>query len=679
MSLEPSQGLALLQLDMANAFNSCDRARLLSELYALPELQSVYRIADFAYSQPSTLVLSGCDGQCIQSEQGVRQGDPLSALLFCVYMKRLLEQVAAETGVRVYGFFDDVNLLGTPQQLMAALTHLQSALPQASLQVNTAKSHFVFFHDSLTPLSAAVRDTLSAHNIEYHHRWAGVVGAVVGKDEAAIRDGMRSTLSGAGGHDAFFRRLQLDDMPLQTAMLLLRGSMVPSLNYHLRCVAPTCIEDEARLFDQRMLTAAMDKLGLDEAERTERTATLLQRKLRDGGWGLTPAVRTSPAAYLGSMAACHTEPSFAPYSGADTTLPSSTLLYAWLDDSMQRVWRAADNDQYSADIEPLLPVTAGAFFAHYATADFATTSTLQRSLSAKANQFTLKAAVKRMKEQAWGKQGDKWQWAHHKATTAQGAWGWRVVKPECPQQRLANVEYAVAARMSLDLAPFPARAMVQLPEHCPYCRHNRTGAPVPLLNDPWHWLACSALTGGELGRRHDAVADAIAHVAGQVGAQVRREVAGLDPDSNQRPDLQLAFPGRLLLSDVVVSHTLSAGYVTCSKSSVAMKELVKDKKYASVAARLGAELINCSVDACGGLGNGALRLAHAIGEEGERWSVGTWHSTLIERQLLGSIAVAVQRGNALTMLCGYTRLAGGQRVGRRGREMGVRTMGSRAM
>jgi hypothetical protein len=166
------------------------------------------------------------------------------------------------------------------------------------------------------------------------------------------------------------------------------------------------------------------------------------------------------------------------------------------------------------------------------------------------------------------------------------------------------------------------------------------------------------------------VADVIARVAWQEGAQVQREVTGLDPDSNQRPDVQLAFPGRLLLSDVVVSHTLSAGYIACSKSSVAMKELVKDKKYAGVAARLGAELTNCSVDACGGLGRGALRLARAIGEEGERWSAGTWHSTLIERQLLGSIAVAVQRGKALTMLSGYTRLASRQRATQRGMRLG---------
>ena len=154
--IDTDKRLVMLQLDITNAFNSCDRTRLLSELYVLSGLQSVYRIADFAYSQPSALVLSGCDGLMIDSAHGVRQGDPLSALLFCVYMRETLQQVSEETGVKVYGFFYDINLLGTPQQLMAALTHLQQLLPAVSLRLNTAKRHFTYFHDSLTPLTAAV-------------------------------------------------------------------------------------------------------------------------------------------------------------------------------------------------------------------------------------------------------------------------------------------------------------------------------------------------------------------------------------------------------------------------------------------------------------------------------------------------------------------------------------------
>ena len=84
---------------------------------------------------------------------------------------------------------------------------------------------------------------------------------------------------------------------------------------------------------------------------------------------------------------------------------------------------------------------------------------------------------------------------------------------------------------------------------------------------------------------------------------------------------------------------------------------VKNKKYAGVAAaaRIGAELLNVSLDSCGGMAADAVRLVAAIGEEGERWSMGTWSSGEIERQLLGAMAVAVQRGNALALLAGYTR------------------------
>ena len=519
--VDTDKRLALLQLDIANAFNSCDRARLLRELYALPGLQSLYRIADFAYSQPSVLVLAGSDGLMIESAQGVRQGDPLSALLFFIYVREVLQQVSGKTGVRVYGFFDDISLLGTPQQLLEALSRLQHSLPPVALQLTTAKSHFTYFHDHLTPLTLTARNVLSAADIQLHHDWVGVVGAVVGRDDAAIRAGMHSVLSGAGNYDAFLRRLQLDEMPIQSAMLLLRQSMVPAFNYYLRCIAPGCIEDEARRFDQRVLEAAMDKLGLDEDERGVRTTTLLQRKLRDGGWSLVSVVRSSPAAFLGSLSVCHAEPAFVSYS-TDVQLPHTSLLHGWIGDTLQRVRGSAPGDRYQADVEPLLPASASTFFSFHSAADPSVTTKLQHALNAKANEHTVAAAVQHMKEQS--RRGDRWGWAHHKTITARGAWDWKVTRPEDPHLRLSDVEYAIAARLHLDLRPLPARSMAVLPEHCTQCRHRVTGAPVSLRNEPWHWLSCANTARGEVSRRHNAVADAVARVAWLVGAQVRREV-----------------------------------------------------------------------------------------------------------------------------------------------------------
>lgn len=165
---------------------------------------------------------------------------------------------------------------------------------------------------------------------------------------------------------------------------------------------------------------------------------------------------------------------------------------------------------------------------------------------------------------------------------------------------------------------------------------------------------------GELTRRHDAVVEAISHVARQVGAQVSTEVKGLNPLSNQRPDIQIVFLGRLILTDVTISHSLTPAQVKIGRTATVSRQGTKNARYAGIASRLGAEPLNVSIDSCGGLANSALELVRAIGEEGERWSAGTWTSGIIERQLLGAIAVAVQRGNALAMLTGYTRSAGVQ-------------------
>jgi hypothetical protein len=157
-----------------------------------------------------------------------------------------------------------------------------------------------------------------------------------------------------------------------------------------------------------------------------------------------------------------------------------------------------------------------------------------------------------------------------------------------------------------------------------------------------------------------------------VGAQVKREVEGLDADSRKRPDLEIVFPGRRLLTDVVVSHSLTASSIMRGQSLTTQWQWVKNKKYTGVAARIGAELLNVSLDSCGGMAEDTVLLVEAIAEEGERWSMGTWSSGEIKRQLLGAIAVAVQRGNALAMLVGYTRSGRGNALSGRVSERGQR-------
>ena len=192
---DPSRRLSLLQVDISNAFNACDRGRVLRELYGTPQLSSLYRLADFADSTPSALLLERGEGRAIRSQNGGRQGDPRSALLFCVYMRDVLAKTAARADVQLYGFFDDLHVLGEPAEVLTAFDALRAELlPAVALSCNTSKSRFAYFHDDAAPLLRSQRQALADHDVQVHDSWLPVLGAVVGKHDAAIRHGLARTL-----------------------------------------------------------------------------------------------------------------------------------------------------------------------------------------------------------------------------------------------------------------------------------------------------------------------------------------------------------------------------------------------------------------------------------------------------------------------------------------------------
>jgi hypothetical protein len=620
---------------------------MLQQLYAAPQLQALYRIADFGYSTPSQLLLQRCDGQSIVSSNGVRQGDPLSAVLFCLYMRQVYEQVAQQADVTLYGFFDDLNVVGTLAEVMKALTALQKLLPSVSLQCNTKKSQFVYFHSDAAPLLRSVRETLAQHDISLHEQWVEVMGAVVGRDETVIRAGVAATLGDDSNSAAFFRRLLLEGLSVQCAMLLLRQCAVPQYNYLLRCLPPTCIAEQADVFDAQVLHAAMSKLNLDPDEQSGETVGLLQARLRHGGFGLTSARSTSPAAYLGSLAAVHSAPVFAAYRDADTPLPQGSLLHGWIDSSMRQLMAACPETSEN------LPSSPSSFFSHYAKASPSLSSSLQSALSLQASSHSFEASLSAA--QAKKKQDGGVALAHARAISAPRAWTWKTVIPSAPLLTLTDTQYRIAARLSLRLRPLSPSGMSALPASCPACDKAEA-----IANDSWHFLSCKKATGpaGEVTTRHDAVRDALYHGVLTVGGQAVREPAGLDLDDGRRPDLQIVFPGEHILTDVVVTHPLAPSNIEraaggATRIAKYMQER-KRKKYTKTAAHQEARLIPFAVETCGGLAPDAVTLLKALSRAGEE-HLGLWPRDVIVCQLLGSVAVAVQKGNAMAVLSGYSK------------------------
>ena len=61
-----------------------------------------------------------------------------------------------------------------------------------------------------------------------------------------------------------------------------------------------------------------------------------------------------------------------------------------------------------------------------------------------------------------------------------------------------------------------------------------------------------------------------------------------------------------------------------------------------------------AVETCGGVAPDAVTLLKALSRAGEE-HLGLWPRDVIVYQLLGSVAVAVQKGNAMAVLSGYSK------------------------
>jgi hypothetical protein len=209
---------------------------------------------------------------------------------------------------------------------------------------------------------------------------------------------------------------------------------------------------------------------------------------------------------------------------------------------------------------------------------------------------------------------------------------------------LHDMQYRLAARLNLRLPPFPASDAV--PDRCDQCK-----AGADLCRDQWHALACTSQRRREMTTRHNAIVSALHHVVLVLGGQAVQEPK---MDGGLKPDLQIVFPGLHLLTDVVVSNPLRVGLTQARRGVIRLSaardaELTKINKYNAIAARHHSTLLPFSVETCGGMANGAVDLLDRIASVGAE-QLGFWSHSRIVQHLLAVVAVAIQKGNAMTVL-----------------------------
>ena len=556
--------LACLSIDVANAFNSVDRAAVLRAVYDSPELAQCWRMVAFGYGQPSPLLMP-CGSEVadadafVQSSNGVRQGDPLAALLFALAMHVVYKRVAEICRAGCFAYSDDSDGVGWLSECWRAWEELPALLAPLGLRLNARKCQVTCFHTAglLHERDVAALEAFRAADVTINTSALKVLGCVVGVSDAAIAHELEIRPFFRADQQAAFRRLPL--LSKQTRHLALSQLTGAVLTNRLRAMSPAATEVHAARYDHEVLRAAHSLVGICEADG-DRYDEQLRWSGRLSGFDLVSAVRIAPAAYLaGAECTLRLSPVFsAAWSGEDALEAAwpMTLEAAWpmtvaIEDSIRRV--SAAEAEYTARCPPadvagvgpsVLPQRAAASVEYFKANP---PGSIQ---SAVIHRITTLSHIARMAAAGDGGVQVVADVARLQALKEKESSRWLHVLPTDSQRRLTDLQWQTAAQMRLGMPKALHGAAGG------FCRHEEAA----LTDGAWHALVCNDRAGAAITRRHNAVVRLLADAAEMLKVPARVEPHQLCEDDALRPDIQLDLPTtRCSATSPSTTRTRSAG------------------------------------------------------------------------------------------------------------------------
>ena len=622
------QNTLIITTDFKNAYNSRSRATIARTLYNQDKTQAAWRIFDFAYSLPSTLLVYDTQGHLVDSiisQQGVRQGDPLSSLFYSLSAQPIYEKSIQNTGAEGVADIDDFNIIGPAKQALEAFARLQTECANSpDLVLQLPKCTALWPYASEPPQE--VKDECNRIGLTLKRGWKPVLGAPVGDlvgHAFEVRDWLQLQLN---EQSPIFDHVLQDEISCQNAARIIRSCGLPRMNFLSRVTPPFLFFPTADAFDDKLQRTFKTKMDLSDNHLGQVAIRQLRLPLNLAGTGLRSYAHTCHAAYLASVLQALPEilPKFN-YNLNNFTSACRPLLE--IIRSCYEIVKAKAGGRL--DHLEDLPSFHSTLVKYAGEAPDQLQRKLVRGLEVAAyDELLLSPAI-----------GDKDK-ARLRSAASKGASLWMTCDPSTPALTLDDPTYRSAIKTLL--AAHPAQQGT--------CRCGKS------INSADHYLTCQSLISTAMTHRHNDILSTLDQHAKKYRVFTRITPRDYSATHEQRliPDAELHLSRQIVITDVSVTHPTADSYIHLNRPAAALRESEKVRKYALLAERRHARFIPLVLETHGAFGPSADNLFNAI--SAEESTIGfrppEFEDCPPSLHLKRCIAVALQRGNARILSAG---------------------------
>ncbi|KAL0219398.1 hypothetical protein P9112_005051 [Eukaryota sp. TZLM1-RC] len=274
----------IFNLDFKNAFNSVKREAIFEVIKSdFPELSSFFY---HFYGKESDLIFNSFG---LKSSSGVKQGDPLGPLLFCLAIHKILNIIKQKyPSIKIVAYMDDISLIGSFDLLELVAQEIADSYENIGLHLNASKCLLIgssaqdlVINDSIVPFT-----NYSSDAFKFLGCWLGNVPQIQNKLQVILEK----------------MKIELDsisslDIEKHIKFFMLKICYTGRITHILRSCAPSIALDFCRSFNSLRTEFFADLLDVEPGMLKSH----LFSSANLGGIGFTKSSILCQSAFLGGV------------------------------------------------------------------------------------------------------------------------------------------------------------------------------------------------------------------------------------------------------------------------------------------------------------------------------------------------------------------------------------------